>query len=182
MQEGVDVSWAQGNYQPGTESFVFANASRANTKAGLVVGDWYHRQIDNARKAGKDIGHYFFNGNMDPIQCANFFVKNLYDFRPGDWLWLDTENESSTGTIAWDVPKSIAFVRKVRDLTGVTAGMYMNASVMSLYDWSPLVNIGSPLWLAYYAPTLPVIKWWPAPLVWQYTSTPIDRDRAYIGC
>lgn len=177
MLEGVDVSYAQGNYRPGTEDFVIVNASRANI--GLAVGSKYRNQVANARAAGKHVGHYFFNGNVDPVRCANYFVDNLA-YVKGDSLWLDVEAEGSTNTPAWSPAQALAFVNQVKARTGVTPGVYLNQSLMNSHDWSAVVATGAPLWIAYYNPRPPAIRWWPTWAVWQYTSTPIDRNRAQV--
>jgi lysozyme len=175
MLEGVDVSYAQGNYQPGPESFVIVNASRANI--GLAVGSRYRQQVANARAAGKHVGHYFFNGNIDPVRCADFFVTNLL-YQPGDSLWLDCESEASTGTVAWTPAQAAAFNARVVSHGLPVPGTYLNRSLMDGFDWSQVVAQGAPLWIAYYNPAPPPIKWWPTWTVWQYTSTPIDRNKA----
>lgn len=175
MLEGVDVSYANGNYQPAAESFVIVNASRANI--GLAVGSQYRNQIGNARNAGKHVGHYFFNGNIDPTVCADYFVSNL-DFRPGESLWLDVESEPSTGTVAWSPGQALAFINRVKTHGLPTPGVYLNRSLMDGEDWSAVAATGAPLWIAYYNSTPPPIKWWPTWTLWQYTDVPLDRDRA----
>jgi lysozyme len=175
MLEGVDVSYAQGNYRPGSEAFVIVNASRANI--GLAVGSQYHNQVANARAAGKHVGHYFFNGNVDPVRCANYFCDNL-SYQDGDSLWLDVEAEGSTGTPAWNPSQALAFLNQVKARIGVVPGVYLNRSLMDGFNWSAVVAAGAPLWIAYYNPAPPPIRWWPTWTVWQYTSTPIDRNKA----
>jgi hypothetical protein len=175
MFDGVDVSYAQGNYRPGAESFVICNASRANI--GLAVGSMYRQQVANARAAGKHVGHYFFNGNIDPTICADFFVNNL-TYQAGDSLWLDVESEASTGTVAWSPTQALAFLVRVKARLGVMPGVYLNRSLMDGQNWSTVVAFGAALWIAYYNPTPPPIKWWPDWSVWQYTSTPLDMNKA----
>lgn len=175
MLEGVDVSYAQGDYRPGAEDFVIVNASRANI--GLAVGSRYRNQVANARAAGKHVGHYFFNGNVDPVTCANFFVNNL-DYRPADSLWLDVESERATSTVAWTPGQALAFINAVVARGLPTPGVYLNQSLMDGFNWSAVVATGAKLWIAYYNASPPPIAWWPTWSVWQYTSTPIDRNRA----
>lgn len=181
--EGVDTSYAQGAYVPSTERFIFINASRDN-RGKLESGDYYHTQVDNARAAGKVVGHYFFNGNAQtPAECAKYFVDNLYDFRDGDWLWLDSEDEPGTGTVHWVPDECSQFIEVVRKATGVIPGMYLNLDLTNRHDWSTVVNIGSPLWLADYdATTTPTVQWWPNWFCWQYTDKPLDRNKMQIGC
>jgi hypothetical protein len=137
----------------------------------------YRQQVANARAAGKHVGHYFFNGNIDPVRCADFFVTNLL-YQPGDSLWLDCESEASTGTVAWTPAQAAAFNARVLSHGLPVPGTYLNRSLMDGFNWSPVVAQGSPLWIAYYNPAPPPIQWWPTWTVWQYTSTPIDRNKA----
>ncbi|AAT88140.1 hypothetical protein ATY41_03395 [Leifsonia xyli subsp. xyli] len=175
LLEGVDISYMQGDYTPAGEDFVIINASRANI--GLTVGSCYRAQVAGAREAGKHVGHYFFNGNLDPVVCADFFIANLA-YEVGDSLWLDVEAEPSTNTAAWDPAQALAFLNQVKTRLGVVPGVYLNKSLMDGMDWSAVVAVGAPLWIASYNPPPPPIRWWPTWTVWQYTSTPIDRNKA----
>jgi len=178
MLEGVDISYAQANYTPGGEQFIIINASRANN-GGLNVGSYYHRQVDTARAYGKEVGHYFFNGNIDVSACANFFVDNLYDFRTGDVLVLDVESEGGTGTVAWNPARAIQFAQIVKARTGQTIGIYLNKSLMNGSDWSAVVAFGCWLWIAYYQDNPPAISYWPDWTMWQYTSAGgLDRNKS----
>lgn len=176
---GVDVSYAQGNYHPGSESVVIINSSRANT-GSLVTGSYYRTQVTNARAAGKQLGHYFFNGTAGgkatATQCANYFVNNLYDFRSTDILILDVEAEPGTGTAAWTPAKVLEFAKRVYALTGVKIGVYLNKSLMTGMDWSQVVAYGCYLWIAYYNQTPPGISYWPTWIIWQWTSAGIDKN------
>lgn len=176
---GVDLSYAQGHPNvaalPG--SFVICNASRANE--GLVVGSDYVWQADATRAAGKELGHYFFNGNVDPTACANFFVANLHDYKPGDALVLDAESEKATNTVAWSPSKVLAFAQQVKKLTGQTIGVYLNESLMNGANWTDVVDFGVWLWLAYPAAQLPPIHYWSHASIWQFTSTGgLDQNKA----
>jgi hypothetical protein len=172
MSEAVDISYANGNYQPGSESLVIANASRANI--GLAVGSFYHRQIDNARAAGKSVGHYFFNGNIDPVRCADFFVDNLYGYRPGDLLVIDCEYETTTKTQAWDPSQAMAFLDRVVQRTGApysSTAAYINRSIRGQWNWAPLWAKGVLKWIA--SPGVDPGDW----DIWQYSSAGgVDRN------
>lgn len=171
MLEGFDSSWIQGNYQPPAwASFGIANASRANV--GLTVGSHYHEQVNNFRNAGIEVGHYFFNGNIDPTTCADFFVDNLHDFRAGDTLWLDCEGEAGTGTSAWTGGNAFVWIQRVIARLGVPAGsvgVYANASVLNAGDWGPVAALGCPLWVAAwgFTPDADTIAPWADWAVWQ---------------
>jgi GH25 family lysozyme M1 (1,4-beta-N-acetylmuramidase) len=168
MQTGIDVGTSQAglnfNAQPG--SFVIVKASGANV--GLYVAPHYRDEVDGARAAGKEIGHYFFNGNRDPRACAEYFFANLHDFRSGDVLVLDIEGERSTSTGAWSASQALAFATRVKELTGVSVGIYLNLSLMRGDNWAALVALGCWLWIAYPG-SEPSIAWWPTWTMWQYT-------------
>lgn len=172
MGEAVDVSYANGAYVPGGEDLVIVNASRANI--GLAVGSYYARQVDAARSAGKRVGHYFFNGNIDPVACARFFVANLHDYRPGDLLAIDCEYESSTGTVAWNPAQALAFLGTVVAMTGAPwsrTAVYINRSIRGQWDWSPLWSKGALRWIA--SPGADPGDW----DIWQYDSAGgLDRN------
>lgn len=176
--KGPDLSYAQGAWSPqGWENFGIVNGSRANI--GFAVGSYYHWQVDRLRQALLEVGHYFFIGNYDAIQCADFFVDNLYDFREGDTLWLDMEPEGGTGTVVWSPAKCLAFCLRVFQRTGVMPGIYLNKSLENGYDWSALVAAGVRLWSAYYQDgALPYVRNWAEVSMIQWTSTPIDTNAA----
>lgn len=169
--EGYDSSWVQGNYSPPAwADFGIVNASRANV--GLTVGSHYHEQVDNLRHAGKHVGHYFFNGNTDPVRCADYFVDTLHDYRAGDTLWLDCEGEASTGTTGWTGTKALAWIQRVHQRTGApysAIGVYANAAILNAADWGPVARLGCPLWIAAwgYTPDAGTISPWTDWSVWQ---------------
>jgi len=176
--QGPDTSYAQGALNPANfpGQFAIVNASRANI--GLATGSYYHQQVTAFRNQGRHIGHYFFNGNLDPTTCANYFVAQLFDHRAEDSLWLDCESEPGTNTVAWGPGKALVFVQRVYQLTGKRVGIYLNKSLMNGANWSELVAFGSPLWLAYYDTALPPLRWWTFATVWQHTSAGYDHNRA----
>jgi hypothetical protein len=183
MYEGVDTSFWNGNFTPSAPAtFNIINASRANN-GGLGVGSQYHTQVDNARSVGCEVGHYFFNGNIDVAACARFFVANLYDFRKGrDVIVLDSEAEPSTGTRAWTPSQVLLWAQIVTQLLGIpmsTVGVYLNRSLMTGYDWSAVVAAGIWLWIAYPGSNPGSISYWPDWTMWQYTSAGgLDRNKS----
>lgn len=172
--QGPDVSYAQGNYIPTSlDDFVIVNASRAN-RGFLEVGSNYKAQVDAARKANKPLGHYFFIGNRPgPIECAKFFVANLHDFRHGDLIAVDTEDEPSTGTVAWNPVQVDMFLNYVHTALGIprtATAAYMNRDVRSRYDWSGVWANGTRKWIS--SPGTDPGDW----DIWQYTFVPYDRN------
>lgn len=177
MAEGVDTSFWQGGYfPPARVEFVIANASRAN-RGFLESGTFYGQQINNARGLRKDIGHYFFNGNTDPIECADFFVDNLYDFRKGDLIAVDVEDEASTGTVAWNPVQADRFLNRAAmrlEIPRTATAAYMNRDVRGRYDWSGVWANGTRKWIS--SPDTDPGDW----DIWQYSFNPIDSNRTKI--
>lgn len=175
--EGPDVSYAQGNYIPtAQDDFVIVNASRAN-RGFLEVGSNYKAQVDAARKANKPLGHYFFNGNTGPIECADFFVDNLYDFRKGDLIAVDVEDEASTGTVAWNPVQADRFLNRAAmrlEIPRTATAAYMNRDVRGRYDWFGVWVNGTRKWIS--SPGTDPGDW----DIWQHTFTPMDRNYAKL--
>jgi hypothetical protein len=80
--------------------------------------------------------------------------------------------------VAWNPAQALAFLARVKARMGVMPGVYLNRSLMDGANWGPIAGFGAPLWIAYYNPSPPPIKWWSDWSVWQYTSTPLDRNKA----
>lgn len=147
---GIDTSWAQGAITPPADAqFNITCAARANV--GLRVDRFYQERVVNTRAAGIKLGHYFFNGNQDPTVCANFLVDNLHDYRSGDWIGIDCEDEAATGTTAWGPGQVLAFGQVLSSRLNIPAAdilVYMNRAVNHRFDWTPVVNAGYSLWYA----------------------------------
>jgi Glycosyl hydrolases family 25. len=178
---GVDTSWPQGDYQPGSESFVFVGASSADG-GSLFVQFTYAQQVDNARRAGKEVGHYFFNGAVDPVAAANFFAENLHDYRPGDGIALDVES-SGSGTIpAWswgDAEKWVDQVAARLHIPTSAVGIYCDMSTVNRPGGQGLVTRGCWLWIAWPGPESQISTGaWHDWTIWQYGINGVDVDKA----
>ncbi len=173
---GADVSWPQGNFAPSGQQFEIIGAC-TDDSGNEEVQSTYHEQVNNARARGIEIGHYFFNGSTDPTTFARFCAANLYNFEPGDSVWLDVETQSNRGP-AYSPAQALTFGAVFESLTGVMPGIYLNESEMNGFNWAQNVQAGQLLWLAYYSSSLPGLSYWPQATMWQYTSTPIDNDRS----
>lgn len=179
MALGIDVSMYQSgiNYgaaRAGGWEFCIVKAGGSNN--GRYVATGYAGHVSGARAAGMGIGHYWFNGTGDPATDAHFFVDNLYDYRAGDLLVLDIENEG--GMPGWAPGQAAAFVDVVKARTGQAPMLYMSSSVTRQSDWQGLVDRGCKLWVASYgrndgAPgTVPtgLGAWGDNWTIWQYGS------------
>lgn len=177
---GVDVSWPQNSYMPTGQGFEIVGAFTNDGGGAFVTHQTYHTQVDNAIGLGEDHGIYIFNGPGDQaVAFAQYCAANLYRFGPNDSVWLDVETQSN-GNPAYTPAQALAFIQEFHRLTGIIPGVYLNASEMNSFDWSALVAYGVLLWLAYYHPYLPPLKWWSVATMQQYTSTPLDQDYSLL--
>lgn len=171
----VDISKWQGVVPVATfKAWKDAGVERVVVKAGGaddgIYADSAHPQnVANARVVGLGIDHYFFNGPGTASALAQAVVRYSAP-APGDRLWLDVEGNRWSAALTLDVAQT------VKQLSGLTAGVYMSASITAADNWAPLVEFGSALWVASYgantgnAGAAPSIKYWPAWTYWQYTS------------
>lgn len=181
---GVDVSWPNGNYYPGPESFVGVGAVSLDGGSPFVQTT-YRQQVSNARNAGKEVIHYAFNGRttqLSPAGFADYFVANLYDYRPGDGLALDVES-SETGTFpAWTPGQATEFRDRLQSRITTRMGVYGNRTDMGKAGWGALKATGTWLWIAWpgdesYLSSIG--DWGNDWSIWQYSSAGgLDRNYA----
>lgn len=179
---GVDVSWPNGNYYPASELYVIVGAVSLDGGSPFVQST-YRRQVDNARSAGKHVGHYAFNGRttrMSPEQFADYFVDNLYDYRTGDVLALDVESSEGGTYRAWTPDEARRFRDRVQARIATRLGVYGNRSDMGKAGWGVLHSQGTWLWIAWpgsesYLSSIG--EWGDDWQIWQYSSEGnLDRN------
>lgn len=168
MLHGVDVSGHQGpGWQPAAgDAFVFVKATEGST----YFSEDSVAQLRTARAKDMQVGHYHFMVPGNAARQAAWFVAKA-DIQPGDILACDWENHKDGHPSVEDAAIFIAEVKRLRP--GHRVGLYCNKS-----DWlNTAVKAGDFLWIARYTTdTEPGISssW----AFWQYTSEPIDQNRA----
>jgi len=178
-----DISKWQGN--PNFNSYKAQGATgvihkAGGSNAGRYTDSQYRNNAPAIRAAGLALGHYWFNGEGDPTQDADYFVANLASYVKGDILVLDVENEGSMPH--WNVDQALAWLRRVYARTGTKAHVYMSSSVTRSGGWERVAAEGYPLWVASYGSnngaqgSSPSIGGWANWSGWQYTSNPIDKS------
>lgn len=145
------------------------------------------------------IYHYFgdgFNDN-DPISEADWFINNCRGYLGKGQIWLDWERGGNPNISRVDM--ALAWLEHVRTTTGFKpAGIYMSTSIVTAYDWSPVINAGYALWDAEYPDnTTPIVNFAmdagrdPNPhwdgvvndVMWQFTSTgQVDGYSGNLDC
>ena len=179
---GHDISRWQGSINVNAlGSFVIVKAGGSDI--GYYYTDpMYARNAKAVRAAGKQLGHYYYNGYADPTAAANSFVNGLVSYQPGDPLVYDAEESRFVSPA-----KVQAWVQQVRKRLGSNANVYvyMSSSVTRAYNWSSVAASGVKLWVANYGSNngayhgSPSVAYWDKWLIHQYTS--VGRVSGYNG-
>lgn len=179
---GHDISRWQGSINVNAlGSFVIVKAGGSDI--GYYYTDpMYARNAKAVRAAGKQLGHYYYNGYADPTAAANSFVNGLVSYQAGDPLVYDAEESRFVSPA-----KVMAWVQQVRKRLGSNANVYvyMSSSVTRAYNWSSVAASGVRLWVANYGSNngayhgSPSVAYWDKWLIHQYTS--VGRVSGYNG-
>jgi glycosyl hydrolase family 25 len=134
----VDVSYAQGNYNMGSNSDPIIAIRMSSGDGGLHFDSQATANYNAASAAGKTIINYHFAGTADPTMEAKFFIEAVSPFAENDVYALDIEQGQDAGWIN-------TFCEYVHSVTGAWPLVYMNISTAnSVYP--SVQNCG--LWLA----------------------------------
>lgn len=130
--------------------------------------------VQQAIKAGKVWGVYHFMDGSPWQAQADYFINAVKGYIGKGVLCLDYEMYGRQGpTIA---KKWLDYVYQK---TGVRPIIYMSASVTKEENWSEVVKANYGLWVADYSAPLDKLGYWPGAMMWQYTSTPYDKNYFY---
>lgn len=193
---GIDVSAYQGTQDWAARKaegiiFAFAKASEGQTSRDPKFAS----HMNGILKAGLVPGAYHFAWpNQDPKREADNYIAAVKEFAgKGFCHWLDLERYSDGRNYAGKSDAQIAvwvttWLARVRTaFPGQRVGVYTSADDIAKGH----VPLGVPLWY-------PAYPWGPAaysraeaaaqpkpsgraPLLWQFTSQPIDRNIAYMS-
>lgn len=171
-----DFFWYKGGGGDGVDQPHYIDNEAANNLAQLQAH-------------GKPHGCYWFAGNTDPIDEANYACANIWgNMNTGAWAILDVER-GTNGLPSTD------WVKLFLDTASATLGyrpvVYMNQNTENSYDWSVVVNANYGLIIADYAvpPSGNVgLKHWPFYVAQQYSSLGaiagiagnVDLDAAFL--
>lgn len=130
--------------------------------------------VQQAIKAGKPFGVYHFINGEDWRTQTDFFLNNVRGYVGKGILVLDYEMYGRQGT---GILKQM--LDRIQQKTGIKALVYTSASVLFEEDFSEIVKADYGLWVAAYQSKFPAIKYWSNAVMWQYTSTPYDKNYFY---
>lgn len=204
LMAGVDLSSHQGESALTAVNFAALAQDRqrfALIRAGSSEGcpqrtsivqrgdELYPGFVSGARANGLRVGHYWMNGNGNPVVDATFFVNHLSNYSPGDplvldvephyqWIW-DTETQKfqcKRGDF-WTPAVVLQWVNTVKALVPhANVYVYMNRRTLDRHDWSAVAP-RTRLWFAAYghndgtpAQQRPTVKYWTTWSIWQYTN------------
>lgn len=183
MYTFIDVSRVQNGIDFAATGVGGAIIKASGANDDLYVAGGYAAHVANARRVFGNVGHYFFNGPAGtPTEAANYFVDNL-DWRVGDALFLDIEEEPEAGGVPvvdiYSPDEAYEFLLQVKARRGVVPALYMSEWVANNADWSKCLKLGAKIWPAKYSAntgtpgTEPVVTRWGGSggwALWQYTS------------
>lgn len=130
--------------------------------------------VQQAIKAGKPFGVYHFINGEDWRAQTDFFLNNVKGYVGKGILVLDYEMYGRQGT---GILKQM--LDRIQQKTGIKALVYTSASVLFEEDFSEIVKADYGLWVAAYQSKFPALKHWSNAVMWQYTSTPYDKNYFY---
>lgn len=147
----------------------------------LYVDSGYRRIAPRIRVAGLKLGHYFFNGPVDAVRSADFFVDSLTAYLAGDVLALDVEGEGQQEP-AWALRW---FQRVLERVPGANLWLYTTQSIATDPGWDQVVRMGVRLWIAAPGDSTPSTGRWPSWGIHQHSWTgrfagyaPLDTNTA----
>ncbi len=149
MIVGNDVSEFQGqidwNVYKNNSNFIIIRATFGNG----YFDKWFTHNRDEARRVGLPRGyyHYAYPQYNTPEIEADWFCKALWDIQEEESLYLDYEENWNGNVVSW----CKAFLDRIAGkLNGYKAFIYLNQSLATSYDWTPVVSAGYGLWIAAY--------------------------------
>lgn len=168
--EGIDVSHWQDN-------IVWPEVSRHKTFALAKVSQGvgyrdpkFKRNQRSATAAGILFGSYHYADGSNVKKEVSNYLKALDGYRrPGEVMALDVEGSilSKRGLVSW----CEKWVNGVKAETGTVPILYMSRSTTGRFNWKPLVEANSGLWVAAWGDDMGSPKHWDLTAFWQYSST-----------
>jgi len=180
-----DISYAQGAYNMAADPNPVIAMKMSGFYYGSKVGyidTQAASNYNNAVKYGKVPILYHFAGGGDPTKEAQYFIQACSPLANGDIYALDYELTASMNPPANPVAWCLQFVETVHQLTGAWPLFYTYASMLTEYDWSPVLQ-NCALWVADYAvsPDGTVPTNGHPYIIQQYTDSPIDTNASFIS-
>lgn len=144
------------------------------TEGNYFTDRYCDQFVQQAIKAGKVWGVYHFMDGSPWQAQADYFIAATKGYVGKGILCLDYEMYGRQGPA---IAKK--WLDYVYQKTGVRPIIYMSASVTKEENWTEVVKANYGLWVADYSAPLDKLGYWPGAMMWQYTSTPYDKNYFY---
>ena len=175
MLRGIDVSHWNRNVDY-NQDFIIIKASEGVGYKDPMLDTHYNNFVGNTSgkpDPNKLYGFYHYarpeTGNEPEAEADSFL--NYVGHHAGNCLYcLDWEGKALNYNINW----ALRWLRRVFEKTGVRPLIYCSASVTT--KLKPILEEDYGLWVAHYGVTKPKVSVYPFYAIWQYTSSPIDKD------
>ncbi len=149
MLSGADISSYQGNIDWNTFknniNFCIIKSGEGNS----LIDSWFGNNRQQARDTNILRGFYHFArpdlGNS-PQAEARFFIDlmNGQPLQEGESVYLDYEVQYGGDNVNW----VLSWMKLVEQVLQVKPIFYSYQSMLTKYDWTPVVNNGNGLWVA----------------------------------
>jgi lysozyme len=167
---GIDVSKWQGNIDWTKVKKDFAILKC--TQGEKFIDAKFKQNKEEARKNNIPLGYYHFSNGDNAIKEAQCFIRNVGDIAQGEFLVLDFEIKLQN-PVTW----CLDWLKEAERLVGFKPLIYLNSSTAKIYNWQPIIDRDTGLWIANYGLNLPVVGLkppaigkWPFYAIWQYSS------------
>lgn len=172
MLKGIDISYYQPNVNfPLLKTQIDFVIIRSSYGVGYIDKSFSSHQA-NIRQNGFLCGyyHYSYPQYNQPEDEADWFLQVIGALQDGEVLFLDFEEKYNGNRVEW----CKRFLDRIaQNLNGYKGFIYLNKSLASGNDWSPVINAGYGLWLAAYdndSVNLNFSSQWPVVHFKQYTD------------
>lgn len=137
---------------------------------GLTIDKKYATRREEAAEKGLLFASYHLGTNLDPIEQADFYIKNVKDKRHQP-MALDIEDIGGNNISLQNAEK---FIKRIYERTGKYPFVYVNNKVfneINLKYTKKSVFAKCPLWYARFVTELPRLnnKVWDKVTVWQFS-------------
>lgn len=171
MLSGLDVSVFQGQMDFSAYDFVIIKAS----EGWAYQDEGMNRHVQSALSTNTPLGFYHYArpdlGNS-PQTEADSFLSYVQPYIGQAVFALDWEQKSLNYPASW----ALEWCSYVKQKTGTTPFIYIQASVENNGSMRSLYQGGFPLWIAQWEVSQPQVETWDKWTLWQYQGSPLDLD------
>ena len=174
MLKGIDIShhnkyqFVDGSLNINSHDFVMIKATEGRSFEDPML-EHYLEVLAPEKLYG--FYHYARPENNSPISEAKNFIDTIGVYYKEAMLALDWEGKALRCDIHW----AVEWLKEVERLTGKKPLFYCSSSYTK--KLKPILDNNNGLWVAHYTKdSQPTVHTYPFYAMWQYTSSPYDKD------